>query len=165
MASQNNDPAILFYTKDWLEGTADLSPEAKGVYIDFICYHHQRKHLPSDFKKLARLARMSLDEFKPIWEEIVCKFQTDGEKIVNKKLLSVIESRGTKSRINKLNGTFAYVLKIFNLPVEDEIILKKRFKEAKLHQTDTEWNTERLTEWCRNGVPFIEDGTENVNKN
>jgi len=64
------DPAFLFYSKDWIEGTAELSPEAKGVYIDLLCYQHQRGDLPTESVKLRRLVRMGEEEFKKAWQEI-----------------------------------------------------------------------------------------------
>lgn len=158
------DPAFLFYPKDWLEGTADISAQAKGVYIDLLAYQHQRGDLPTDPIKLSRLTRLNVDEFNEIWPEISCKFEANGDRMVNRKLTEVVTERYTVAKKNKLIGTFAHVLRKLNLSKSDEKILKSRFNVAELMQEDTEWSTERLTEWCKNGVPFIKDANEDINK-
>ena len=39
------DPAIMFYTNDFLRDTMDLTYEEKGQYIDFLCRQHLYGHL------------------------------------------------------------------------------------------------------------------------
>ena len=155
--SKEKDPAFLMYSKDWTDGTAELSPREKGVFIDLLCHQHQHGSIPIDITKLSRIARISKDEMTEIWEELSSKFVPSGDRAYNKKLDKVIKEREEHSRINKINGTFAYVLKSFKLNKKDEETLKRRYNEARLTDGDTEWNTERLREWCLNGVPFIED--------
>ena len=58
-------------------------------------------------------------------------------------------------------GTFAHVLKKLDLKKSDEKELRKRFNVDELLKKDTEWNTERLTEWCLNAIAFI--GNANAN--
>lgn len=70
------DPAVLFYTKDWLEGTVDMFPEEKGVYIDLLCYQHQKGFLPENKRRLAKITGLSEAEFQKIWQEIQSKFIT-----------------------------------------------------------------------------------------
>jgi uncharacterized protein YdaU (DUF1376 family) len=162
---KEKDPAFLMYSKDWIDGTAELSPCAKGVFIDLLCYQHQRGTLPNDMMVLSRLARISEEEMIIIWGEIRCKFVLANGRIYNKKLTKVMAERAENSRINKINGTFAYVLKSFNLKPKDREALKQRYKEARLTEGSTEWSTERLREWCLSGIPFIEDEDEDANEN
>ena len=70
----SKDPAVLFYTKDWLEGTVDMFPEEKGVYIDLLCYQHQKGFLPSNQRRLAKITGISEEKFIQIWQEIRSKF-------------------------------------------------------------------------------------------
>jgi hypothetical protein len=42
------DPAVLFYTSDFLTGTKLFSYEQKGRYIDMLCVQHQSGNIPSD---------------------------------------------------------------------------------------------------------------------
>ena len=68
------DPAVLWYTNDFLEGTADMSLEEIGAYTLLLCYQHQRGFLPGNPQKLSRLVRLPVAEFEVIWQEIHQKF-------------------------------------------------------------------------------------------
>lgn len=41
------DPAVLFYTSDFLSGTSFFSMEQKGQYITLLCEQHQLGHIPN----------------------------------------------------------------------------------------------------------------------
>ena len=144
------DPAFLFYSKDWLEGTAEMLPEEKGVYIDLLAHQHQKGCLPSDLKRLSRLVGLPENEFLPIWEVVKDKFERSEERTVNRKLQNVMKERHEKGRKNKLIGTFGHVLKQLNLNKKEEKFLKKRFKIDELLRKNDNWNTQQLTEWCIN---------------
>lgn len=156
------DPAFLMYSKDWIEGTAELSVSAKGVYIDLLCYQHQKGNLPTDSIKLARLVRLSVTEFNPIWDEINDKFEIYNDRMVNPKLEHVMSERSSKGRTNKLIGTFGHVLKKLNLNKKDTKLLKSKFNVTEMLNDGSEWNSERLTEWCKNTIVLIEDVNEDV---
>lgn len=42
------DPAILFYTSDFLSGTAFFNDEQRGQYIKLLCEQHQNGHIPKE---------------------------------------------------------------------------------------------------------------------
>ena len=42
------DPAVLFYTSDFLTGVAFLSMEQRGQYITLLCEQHQNGHIPKN---------------------------------------------------------------------------------------------------------------------
>jgi hypothetical protein len=173
------DPAYLFYTKDWLEGTAELYPEEKGVYIDLLCYQHQRGYLPTDKKRLAKMIGIGQEDFERIWEGIKHKFieidspngqangTPNGKALVNQKMSEVVSERSSKGKKNKLIGTFAHVLKSLDVDKKTKNRLKQEFNVDEMIKQDTEWTTERLTEWCHNRLAFIanEDGNANGNNN
>jgi hypothetical protein len=46
------DPAVLFYTQDFLVGTMDMSFEDKGKYITLLCYQHQKGHFSKETIRL-----------------------------------------------------------------------------------------------------------------
>lgn len=46
------DPAFLFYTKDFYEGTRTMLPEERACYIDLLVYQHQHGAIPDDVKRL-----------------------------------------------------------------------------------------------------------------
>ena len=62
--AKEKDPAFLFYSKDWIEGTAELMPDEKGVFVDLLAHQHQKKGLPTDVNRLARLVGLSFEEFE-----------------------------------------------------------------------------------------------------
>lgn len=65
---KNKDPAVLFYTSDFLAGTMLLSYEQKGKYIDLLCLQHLN-------------GRLSLEDMLKICGErdpkIFAKFEVD----------------------------------------------------------------------------------------
>jgi uncharacterized protein YdaU (DUF1376 family) len=42
------DPAVLFYTSDFLSGTAFFTDEQRGQYIRLLCEQHQNGHIPEN---------------------------------------------------------------------------------------------------------------------
>ncbi len=163
------DPAFLMYSKDWIEGTADMTPEEKGVYIDLLCYQHQRNGLPNDLTRLSRLVRMPHNDFLKIWKFIKTKFVLNGENLRNEKLSEVMADRAEKGRKNKITGNFAAILRQSSLSTDDYSYIKSQFNlndfngipDDLLKERITEWITERLL--CRS--KSIEDGNEDASLN
>lgn len=49
--AKNKDPAVLFYTSDFLVGVQGLTMEERGQYITLLCLNHQQGRLkPKDIK-------------------------------------------------------------------------------------------------------------------
>jgi uncharacterized protein YdaU (DUF1376 family) len=48
-------PAFMLYASDWLSGTADLSMEEKGIFMDMLCQQWLRGDLPNDMGRLCRM--------------------------------------------------------------------------------------------------------------
>ena len=44
----SKDPAVLFYTSDFLTGTAFFTDEQRGQYIRLLCEQHQNGHIPEN---------------------------------------------------------------------------------------------------------------------
>jgi len=53
--SKENRPAFMFYASDWISGTADMSHEEKGLFIDMLAQQWLRGSLPNDLNKLCRM--------------------------------------------------------------------------------------------------------------
>lgn len=66
------DPAVLFYTSDFLSGTITMSYEQKGKYITLLCIQHQQGFLTEE-------------DFEPIL--------TEKDKRVKEKF--ILQSNGT----------------------------------------------------------------------
>jgi len=96
------DPAILFYTSDFLTGTMLLTDEQVGKYIRLLCLQHQKGHLSE--KDMLNICK-SKDE------DIFCKFKQDQEgKYFNLRLetetlkrINYSESR-RNNRLSKNNS-------------------------------------------------------------
>ena len=46
------DPAFLFYSRDFYEGTRMMLPEERACYIDLMIYQHQHGFIPSDTMRM-----------------------------------------------------------------------------------------------------------------
>lgn len=145
--AKEKDPAFLFYSKDWVDGTAYLTAEEKGVYIDLIVHHHQHSGIPNDLKKLARICRMNDKDFLRVWGEVKLKFFEENGMFYNKKMLEVTIKRKEKSVKNTVIGTFASILRLKSLKPNEYEVIKKSFKCEEWLSQSTECLTERLTEW------------------
>lgn len=64
------DPAVLFYTSDFVLGTMFMTYEQKGQYIHILCIQHQGGKLPKEF-----MVRILGSMENPVWE----KFEVDEE--------------------------------------------------------------------------------------
>jgi uncharacterized protein YdaU (DUF1376 family) len=156
------DPSFLFYSKDWIDGTAEMLPAEKGVYIDLLAYQHQRGDLPNNIDRLARLVRLSKDEFLIIWDIIKDKFIVSGERIYNERLNEVMNERKEKAKTNKIIGLFSAFLRTNKPDKKTYNLLKNDFKVSDFEHIDNERLNERINEWCNNRLKSIED--VNVNE-
>lgn len=160
------DPAFLFYSKDWLQGTAKLMPDEKGVYIDLIAHQHQDKFLPNDTKRLSRIVGMSESDFLPIWEVLKEKFiVVNSTQLVNKKLSKIMGERSEKGIKNKIIGTLASVFRLSTEPYEKKVEAKKTFKYEDFLTVSDQRLTESITEWFDCRLKSIGNGNENANIN
>lgn len=162
------DPAFLFYSKDWLEGTAEYMPDEKGVYIDLLCHQHQKGSLPSDTVRLARMVGLSHDAFLKIWNVISVHFKQVDDRLVNRKLNQVMTERSEKGKLNTITGTFASLLRKRKYDPEEYKTLKHNFKPNDFISFPKEELTDRLSEWITERLSkclkSIEDGNGNGNE-
>lgn len=146
------DPAFLFYPKDWIQGTAKLMPDEKGVYIDLLAHQHQDKDLPNDTKRLSRIVGLSESDFLQIWDNIKDKFTVKDNRLHNRKLTELTTERLEKGRKNKIIGTLAAVVRLSDATYDLKFEAKKNFdyteflsvKDTELTESITEWFTKRL---------------------
>ena len=163
------DPAFLFYSKDWLEGTAEMLPAEKGVYIDLLAHQHQKGDLPNSTERLARIVGISHDEFLVLWGELSSKFTPNEQpnadrtlnRLVNLKLQEVMGERAEKGKRNSIIGTFAAVLRKEDLSKKQYTYIKSQFKIEDFEHIVSERLTECLTEWLHERLKSIEDENEN----
>jgi hypothetical protein len=158
----SKDPAFLFYPKDWLEGTAELMPDEKGVYIDLLCHQHQRGSLPKDMERLARIVGLSQESFLKIWDAIKIHFNQADDRLVNRRLNRIMEERNERSRINTINGTFAGLLRIGQYDKKQWKELKSKFVAKEFLIYEKSELTNRITEWLAERLKSIANANEDI---
>ena len=89
------DPAVLFYTQDFLVGTMTMSYEQKGKYITLLCLQHQKSKLT-----LKDLQTILTDEDIEVAEKFIK--DTDGF-YYNHKLRYEAERRKSYSESRRRN--------------------------------------------------------------
>ena len=115
------DPAVLFYTNDFLSGTILLSNEQKGAYITLLCLQHQKGLLSE---------KDMLSVCKSYDEDVFSKFIKTDEGYYNERMKIEHEKRSNfcKSRresvlkgiANKGNNRKNSVRKAYVKRMEDE---------------------------------------------
>jgi hypothetical protein len=107
------DPAVLFYTGDFLIGVLELTMEERGQYITLLCLQHQKGHLSRDvlFASVPDVSPVVLSKFEQDENGAYFNARMDIESEKRKKYsLSRGENRrkGTeknKSYENHMNNT------------------------------------------------------------
>jgi uncharacterized protein YdaU (DUF1376 family) len=144
----SKDPAFLFYSKDWLTGTADLMPEEKGVYIDLLAHQQQHGILPKDTERLARMVALSHDEFLKIWGKIEDNFIHMNGGLINLKLYQLIQERKKGAKKKRISGAFATYLRKNHLDKETYNAIKKDFSVDLFLEFTDDAITDEVTFWC-----------------
>ena len=87
------NPAVLFYTSDFVTGTMFMSNEEVGAYIRCLCMQHQKGHLSSD--EMLQICRT-----ENLLEKISSKFKKDTKGFFyNKRMEEEIEKRENYSKL------------------------------------------------------------------
>ena len=93
----SKDPAFLFYSSDFLTGTALMTDEQIGKYIKLLCYQHQMGHLSE---------RDMLKICSTYDEDIFSKFEKDEDGLYyNARLHQEVEKRKAYSESRRQNRT------------------------------------------------------------
>lgn len=97
----SKDPAILFYTSDFLTGTMTMTDDQVGKYIRLLCLQHQKGFLTE--KDMIFICSTQCDQNEIIYS----KFEHNGNGYYNKRLRFEIEKRAAYSASrssNRLKG-------------------------------------------------------------
>jgi hypothetical protein len=90
------DPAVLFYTSDFLVGVQGLTMQERGEYITLLCLQHLKGHLTEKEIKLT---------VGTVSEDVLKKFTTDENGLYfNERMDNEIEKRENFSRSRSENG-------------------------------------------------------------
>jgi len=88
------DPAVLFYTNDFLSRTITMTNEQVGKYIRLLCIQHQQGYLTE---------KDMLNICKSYDEDVYLKFVKDGDKYFNERMKVETEKRKKYSESRKNN--------------------------------------------------------------
>ena len=100
------DPAVLFYTSDFLSGVSLMTMKERGQYITLLCLQRERGHMTAAEMQRA-VGKLS--------DEVRSKFAEDEDgKLYNERMEQEIEKRKAHSRRQREN-----VLKRWNKPNGD----------------------------------------------
>jgi uncharacterized phage protein (TIGR02220 family) len=92
---KNKDPAVLFYTSDFLTGTLTMTDEHVGMYIRLLCLQHQKGRLTE--KDMLHICKTYV-------EDVFNKFTKDASgKYYNKRMEGESLRRKAYSESRRLN--------------------------------------------------------------
>ncbi|MDD4495039.1 MAG: DUF1376 domain-containing protein [Eubacteriales bacterium] len=97
------DPAFLFYSTDFYEGTRTMLPEERACYVDLMIYQHQRGPIPNDLQRVLLYCN-GISE-ATLKATLQAKFKLTDKGWLNIKLQEVIEQRQEYSEKQSINGT------------------------------------------------------------
>ncbi len=107
------DPAVLFYTSDFLTGTMTMSNEQKGKYITLLCLQHQKTTLTE---------KDMLNICGTYDKDIFSKFKQDGGDFYNERMRIEHEKRSkySKSRSENRKKAENNICKSYDKHMENE---------------------------------------------
>jgi len=97
------DPAFLFYSKDFYEGTRTMLPEERACYVDLMIYQHQNGYIPKDDIKRVLLYCNGIKK-ATLEATLKAKFTLTEKGWVNSKLSDIVQEREEYSQKQSLNG-------------------------------------------------------------
>lgn len=96
------DPAFLFYSKDFYEGTRMMLPEERACYVDLLIYQHQNGAIPDDRKRLLMYCS-GVDE-ATLEATLEAKFKKTEVGWVNHRLNIAVDNRENYKKGQSLSG-------------------------------------------------------------
>lgn len=160
-----DSPAFLFYTKDWYLATAEMMPEEKGVYVDLMCYQHKTGSIPTNIKRLARIAGLDEETFSQYWQIIKQHFEKENNRLVNQRLKRTMSDSLTRSITNKVNGWLPRLLEKTELKKHEKAKFYKLFKQEVDYDDFTDLNDVNFEENLKQAVNRLVNYIANANAN
>lgn len=103
------DPAFLFYSKDFYEGTRMMLPEERACYIDLLIYQHQNGYIPDEPKRLTMYCSGVSEA--TLQATLEAKFKRCSKGWYNEKLILTIEQRENYKTTQSDNGKYGQIVK------------------------------------------------------
>ncbi|MBR2343014.1 MAG: DUF1376 domain-containing protein [Clostridia bacterium] len=155
---KNKDPAVLFYTSDFLVGVSGLTMQERGQYITLLCLQHQSGHLTEKEIELA-VGKPSADVMKKFIRdddgryyqhrmeeetEIRCRF------VDSRRQNGALGGRPQKPKQNlSVSGRLTYTEATENLPENENIngnINENKVEDEEFFDCDSMFNIEQRFE-------------------
>lgn len=123
------DPAFLFYSKEFYEGTRTMYPDERACYIDLMIYQHQNGPIPDDINRL-KLYCSGIGE-ATLQATLKAKFKHTDKGWINDKLQTVIDERQEYAMKQSTNGRIGQFWKKAKLLLDSSNykLLKKKLAE------------------------------------
>lgn len=100
----SKDPAFLFYSKDFYEGTRTMLPEERACYIDLLIYQHQNNGLiPLDLRRV--LLYCNGIDLATLEATLKAKFKQTEKGYKNEKLEIITSERKEYSKKQSISGS------------------------------------------------------------
>lgn len=97
------DPAFLFYSNDFYEGTRTMLPEERACYIDLLVYQHQHDYIPNDPKRMSMYCSGISEEI--VMNTLKEKFKQTSKGWFNEVLQKTMADRSAYAKKQSENGT------------------------------------------------------------
>lgn len=123
------DPAVLFYTSDFLTGTLLMSNEQVGKYIRLLCLQHQKGGLSE--KDMLQICQ-SYDE------DIFSKFEKSGDTFFNQRMMEETVKRKNYSVSRSKNRTNTNKKNICKTHEKDMSIISKSYEQHMENENENE---------------------------
>lgn len=120
------DPAFLFYSKDFYEGTRTMLPQERACYIDLLIYQHQNGPIPNDIARL-KMYCSGCDE-ETITRVLNHKFNQTVNGWSNHRLENEQKERAENKPKKIASATFAGLISSSRLTKPQVNRLKKLFE-------------------------------------
>ena len=119
------DPAVLFYTADFLVGTYGFTMQERGEYITLLCLQHQQGHLSEDTVRIITSSAAVIDKFLRDPHGRYYNERLDIEKIKRANFIRSKVENGKKGGRPQKNLNKTYSFPIANLDESDSKATKK----------------------------------------
>lgn len=119
------DPAVLFYTADFLVGTYGFTMQERGEYITLLCLQHQQGHLSEDTVRSIASSAAVIDKFLRDPHGRYYNERLDIEKIKRENFIRSKVENGKKGGRPQKNLNKTYSFPIANLDESDSKATEK----------------------------------------
>lgn len=161
------DPAFLFYSKDFYEGTRMMLPSERACYIDLLIYQHQHGIIPLDLNRV--LMYCSGIDQATLEATLEAKFKRTEKGYINERIKDEIEKRAdytskqsTNGRVGQMMKSAKSLFKVNDYKSFKEYVYEHLGKEKALDLLDKKETT--LEGLLQASLKHLANGDVNVNK-